>query len=752
MHARFLSRQGLRRLRGVAALLALVWALVGAAALGAPVLAQEGDTTGAESLSGAPTGDLRSLVETLRDADARERLTRQLETLIAVREGTEGLDEGDTGTKALEYLSRQLGEIGGDLTALDIDFDRLGDWIDAQFDDPERRSFWLDVLIDVVIVFGVAFALSAIARRALRPARRYIEERDVPTLWVRAPLLLVRTVIDLLPAGAFAGAVFGTLALVDPDEGTQLVVLAVVNAVVIARVLIAVVRALFTPLAPRLRLFAIPDRTAAYMFVWGRRLINISVYGYFIAQAAFLLGLPEAGFSALTKLLGLVVTAMVYALVLQNRAGVRDWIQQLGGEEGERFVTFGMVRDRFAEVWHILGGLYLAAVYLIWALEVEGGFAFVAEATALTAVSLVGARLAVEVVRRITTRIFRVSPEIRARFPAIETRANRYLWIVRRTLAALIYFAAALVILQVWSLDVFSFFETEFGQKVLGRGFSIFVIGLISLAIWEAASLLIDRLLQARDSGGDAVVRSARVRTLLPLARSATLALIVTIATLAVLSELGVNIAPLLAGAGVVGLAVGFGAQTLVKDVITGAFILFEDSIAVGDHIEVGSHRGNVEAITVRTIRLRDIHGTVHTIPFSSVDSVKNYTKDFAYHVAEIGVAYRENTDEVAALLREIGEELRADETFSKDIIAPVEINGLDRFDDSAVVIRARLKTRPGAQWRVKREFNRRVKFKFDEQGIEIPFPHTTIYFGEDREGNAPPAHVWIGDPSESKA
>ena len=223
-------------------------------------------------------------------------------------------------------------------------------------------------------------------------------------------------------------------------------------------------------------------------------------------------------------------------------------------------------------------------------------------------------------------------------------------------------------------------------------------------------------------------------------------------ATLVVLAELGVNIAPLLAGAGVVGLAVGFGAQTLVKDVITGAFILFEDSIAVGDYVEVGSHEGTVEAITVRTIRLRDIHGTVHTIPFSSVDSVKNYTKDFAYHVAEIGVAYRENTDDVVKLLREVGEDLRADPEYADDIIEPMEINGLDRFDDSAVVIRSRLKTQPGAQWRVKREFNRRVKLKFDAEGIEIPFPHTTIYFGEDREGAAPPAHVRIGRPSESKA
>ena len=546
------------------ALLVVAW-------VAAPAAAQQPDAAaGSLVLSGEDSEDLEGLLGALRDPAALEAFTRQLETLIALRQGARA-EDGDSGTKALEYLSRQLGGVGVELGALKIDFGRLGDWASEQFDDPDRRSFWLGVLLDLIIIFAAALGLRGLARQVLRPARRRIEERAAPTLWVRAPLLLVRTVIDLLPVGVFAGVVFGALALVDPHEDTRLVVLAVTYAVVIARVLVAVARALLTPLAPALRLSAIPDRTAAYIFVWSRRFVNISVYGYLVAQVAFLLGLPEVGFAILTKLVGLIVTALLFSLVLQNHRAVRAWIQGLGGERDGRYATLDLVRDRFAEVWHILAGLYLAAVYLIWALEVTGGFAFVAQATAMTVVIVVGARLLVEGVRRGTQRVFRVSQEIRARFPAIESRSNRYLSVVRRTLATLIYLAAALAILQSWSLDVFSFFGTNFGQQVLGRGFNIVVIGLASLLIWEAAALLIDRLLQAQDSDGDAVVKSARLRTLLPLARSVTLLVILTVATLAVLAELGVNIAPLLAGAGVVGLAVGFGAQTLVKDVITGA-------------------------------------------------------------------------------------------------------------------------------------------------------------------------------------
>jgi small conductance mechanosensitive channel len=301
-----------------------------------------------------------------------------------------------------------------------------------------------------------------------------------------------------------------------------------------------------------------------------------------------------------------------------------------------------------------------------------------------------------------------------------------------------------LSLLQAWRIDVFSLFATDLGRTIVARSFSILVIGLVALLVWEAASAAIDRLLRATTSDGDGVLQSARARTLLPLARSALLITIAVTATLAGLSELGVNIAPLLAGAGVVGLAVGFGAQTLVKDIITGAFILFEDSISVGDVISVAGLSGTVEALSVRTIRLRDYHGTVHTIPFSAVDSVTNMTKDFAYFVAEVGVAYRESTDDVVAALREVGEALAADPKFADAILKPIDIAGVDRFDDSAVIIRVRIKVVAGQQWRIKREFNRRMKYKFDAAGIEIPFPHTTVFFGEDRDGQAPSAKLQI--------
>ena len=212
--------------------------------------------------------------------------------------------------------------------------------------------------------------------------------------------------------------------------------------------------------------------------------------------------------------------------------------------------------------------------------------------------------------------------------------------------------------------------------------------------------------------------------------------------TLIVLAELGVNIGPLLAGAGVIGLAVGFGSQKLVQDVINGIFILFEDSVAVGDVVTAAGISGVVERMSIRSLRLRDLTGNVHTIPFSAVETVTNMTKEFSMAVIEAGVAYRENIDEVIVALRQLGTEMKDDPEYASLILEPLEVLGVDALADSAVIIKCRFKTVPLKQWMIRREFNRRMKNRFDELGIEIPYPHQTVYFGVGKDGSAPPAFV----------
>lgn len=233
-----------------------------------------------------------------------------------------------------------------------------------------------------------------------------------------------------------------------------------------------------------------------------------------------------------------------------------------------------------------------------------------------------------------------------------------------------------------------------------------------------------------------------RADTLSHVIRDVARIMILTIGGMMILSEVGVDLKPLLAAAGLGGLAIGFGGQSLVKDVISGFFILLEDSIRVGDVVEIAGVGGVVEEVRLRTITLRDLAGNVHVVPNGVVDKVKNMTKLYSYYLFDVGVAYRESVDEVMVVLKDIAAELQADPAFGPDILAPLEMLGVDQFADSAVIIKCRIKTKPIQQWRIGREMNRRIKNTFDAKGIEIPFPHQTIYWGEPKRGVPPPLYT----------
>ena len=225
-----------------------------------------------------------------------------------------------------------------------------------------------------------------------------------------------------------------------------------------------------------------------------------------------------------------------------------------------------------------------------------------------------------------------------------------------------------------------------------------------------------------------------RAATLTGILRTIIVALIWSVVIVEVLEQVGLDIRPILAGAGIIGLAVGFGAQNLVRDLISGFFIILEDQIRLGDVAIINGTGGLVESITFRTIRLRDFSGVVHVFPNGTITTLSNMTKEWSAFVLDMGVAYKEETDRVVEVMRQVGEELQRDPSFRDKFISPIEIIGVDNFADSAVVIRIRIKTLPLEQWNVGREYRRRLKQAFDAQGIEIPFPHRTFYTGSSNE------------------
>jgi len=266
-------------------------------------------------------------------------------------------------------------------------------------------------------------------------------------------------------------------------------------------------------------------------------------------------------------------------------------------------------------------------------------------------------------------------------------------------------------------------------------------IVLILAMAWVAIALL-QRMVRnvrvriANHIGGTDVAR--RAETLGRVIRYLIAVAVGAVALMLVLAELGVSLAPILGAAGVVGLAIGFGAQSLVKDYFTGFFILLEDQIRAGDVVTVAGIGGLVEDMTLRHVRLRDYDGTVHFIPHGMISSVSNMSRDFAQAVVDVGIAYRENVDDAFVVMRQVGAQMRSDATFGPKILADLEIAGVDKLDDSAVVLRCRFKVAPLEQWSVRREFLRRIKGALDASGIEIPYPHLTLYAGSGKDGTAP--------------
>ena len=274
---------------------------------------------------------------------------------------------------------------------------------------------------------------------------------------------------------------------------------------------------------------------------------------------------------------------------------------------------------------------------------------------------------------------------------------------------------------------------------LVNTGAAALRIGLILIAGYVGARLLrlgLGRLESALITAGErteAVPGAAkkRVTTLVGLLRTIAIVGLWAVVVIITLEQIGLNITPILAGAGIIGLAVGFGAQNLVRDLISGFFMVLEDQVRVGDVAIVNGTGGLVEAITFRTIVLRDLSGVVHIFPNGTINTLSNMTKVWSGYVMDVGVAYKEDTDHVVEVMRRVGDELRQDPDLGPKILEPIEVFGVDDFADSAVVIKARLKTHPIQQWGVGREYRRRLKKAFDAEGIEIPFPHRSIYVGE---------------------
>ena len=661
----------------------------------------------------------------------------------------------------MEEIAHQLSEAGRGLLAVP----GLVQDLAVRAGDPETLIRWGEMGAKVVLVLAAGLLAAWIVRRILRRVEQSLKDREEEQAWFRWLLHIGRTLIGIIPIGGFAVAAYGVLPLTDPVYETRLIALSLVNAAVIVGVILAGTRMICTPgISLPGQPFADPE-TGHYLYIWIRRLVIPGVYGYFILEASLLVGMPYAVYAFLIKILGLVITVFLVTLILQNKKDVADRLKCKPREPEKKPETpdgiktkrpglsaVGSFFNRLADGWHIIAVVFVAGLYGTWALEIEGGMAFLITGIVMSLVAIAVAAILVRLVHHGVERLFHIRDDVKAAYPGLEERANRYQPLVRSVLSGVVYVISAFAILEAWGLGTLGWLFSPVGGMVIAELATIVLIVGGAFLLWEVVNLFIERSLAREAAAGDAA--GTRKLTLLPLLKNVVRISLVLIVSMIVLSQLGINIGPLLAGAGVIGLAIGFGAQTLVRDVITGAFILMENAISVGDWVEAGGHSGTVESLTVRTVTLRDLAGTVRVIPFGDVTTVTNYNRDYGYALIDAGVAYRENYGEVVQALQDVAAELRQDEDWGHYITGDLEVFGMNNLGDSSVEIRVRIKTLPMRQFAVRRAFLERMKYTFDERGIEIPFPHRTVWFGVEKDGTSPPMRLAMesGEAREADA
>ena len=651
------------------------------------------------------------------------------------------------------FLNRLSGQTLAALRAV-RSVPQLWTWLIVMATDPWARGVLLATAWRLVLALVLGIAAEAAIRRAVRrpglalaamaprngeaaprdesgearaeygdiePPKR----RDAALIFLRRiPLVLGRLVLELLPVVGFLliGHLIAASALGGADQ-TRVILLAVIDAYALCAAMLCLARMLFSPAQPRLRLLPMSSAQAAYAMRWTRRLVVVSVSGYAIAEVGLLLGLSDSAHDALLKAVGLLDHVFLAIIVLQQRRTVRRWLRAPRGAEG----TIAALRNRFARAWHWIAVAFLAALWLVWAVEIPYGYALVLRYFVASVLVLLAARLLHIFVHGLLDRMLRVGPQTASRYPGLEARLALYHPVLRNTARALIFLAGLILLLQLWGLGAIDWLlGTAPGERVISALGTIGVTLLLALAVWEAANTAIERHL-AKLAREAQAVRSARLRTLLPLLRSTLLITILVVAGLMVLSQIGVNIGPLLAGAGIVGVAIGFGAQKLVQDLITGVFLLLENAMQVGDLVTVAGLSGTVENLSIRTIRLRAADGSVHIIPFSAVTSLTNVNRGIGNAAVSVTVAYNEDTDRVSQVLKDIVEELRQDPDYAGKMHSGLQLWGVDKLDGASVTIIGQVVCTDSGRWSVQRELNRRLKQRFETLGIELYNPTRTI-------------------------
>ena len=511
----------------------------------------------------------------------------------------------------------------------------------------------------------------------------------------------LRFALDLLRWGAFTLVAFLlAIAFTSAGTGGRTFVVAYVTGAILLAGAAVLLRLVLAPHAAPLRRLPLSDENANFLYRGLLAVAAVTVFGPLTAELLIHAGVQGPPETTLKLIAGTLIGVTSIAMILAARA--------------------------LGRAWRAAAALYVAGVWFFWAMALLDGRPSRAGAAAAS----LGILLAFPL---LDYWIGRAIDDIVGEAPSDSTLRRQAVgqplrWAMRVLVAVMLFTAAN----ELWGFQLFEW-QARLRQALLGASFDLVAAFAVAVLGWQFIKIAIDRQLEVHEVNGVRIEPSQRVRTLLPLARVFLVAGLIACTVMLVLSGLGVNIGPLLAGAGILGLAIGFGAQTLVRDIITGVFMILDDAFRVGEYIQSGNYKGTVESIGLRSVKLRHHRGPIYVVPFGELRGVQNLARDWVIHKFTIGITYDSDLEKARKLVKKIGQQLAEDPEYQDTILEPLKMQGVEQFGDFAIQIRMKMMTRPGdKQFGLKRKAYALIKKAFDANGIKFAFPTVQIAGGGD--------------------
>lgn len=657
---------------------------------------------------------VRELVSRLSDAEVRRLLIEQLDRGAAPEtQPAAGMSDmvGAMGEHSATMRTRAA-EVLGAVTALPEALRHVY----AQLTDKGGAVHLLLVVAGIAVMLAVGWLVEKAFRRLVRAPLERVHQGLGTSFSAAAARITLNVLLEAIALLLFyAGALGLFFALWQGHVASRVVILVTLGAVIVYRAVATASRILLAPREPQLRLLPFDDAAAQRLHGGVVRFMLVYVVGFGTAIAFRSLGVREA----VVELLLITLSLVLLGLLLDITWRAREDIGRLIRGDGKP----GTLIRLLADLWPVLASVYFIGIVVARIVETLAGPVMRSNA-AIISVLLV---IALPIFDMVLCRALRALAGPTAEGEARPSIIISYEPVLRRAIHIVVTVVGVLVLAELWQLSLFGLARRTLGGQITSALLGIGIVLLLAYMFWEIVNTAIERRMKA-ETPQDAAAPASRLRTLLPLFRMVLLATIFVMATLSILSALGVNIVPLLAGASVVGVAIGFGSQTLVRDIVTGAFFLVDDAFRLGEYIEVGNTKGRIEKITARALFLRHHRGQLNVLPYGEIRQLKNNSRDWMIMKLEFRLTYDTDLNLVKKIMKKIGAELQADPELGKDIIEPLKSQGVYSTEDSALVVRAKFMAKPGSTvFMIRRVAYDKVLKAFKENGIKFAHRQVTV-------------------------